>query len=610
MLGFAVSSFPAAAKGSTTSAKLLASTSQPSVRALSRPSARRTSARAIIKSRFAGAAVDGSVRFISTERQLCRLLNDTLRLAKSANVARAGPVAQASASAPAKLEVENVVIIGSGPAGLTSAIYTARANLKPLVFEGFQKGGPAGGQLMTTTEVENFPGFPEGITGPELMDRMKAQALRWGAELIPEDIDSIDTSQRPFVIKAGDRTVKANTIIIATGATGRKLGLPREREFWNKGICACAVCDGASPIFRNRPLGVVGGGDTACEEAIFLTKYGSEVHLFIRGDKMRASKTMQDRVLANPRITVHWNTVIVDAYGESGFLPVAPTPNAFASGPDNTHLDDSTDAHHDLLQGVRIRDNATGEERDLAMNGLFYAIGHVPNTDFVQGKLNLDEAGYIVTEAGAATTSVEGVFAAGDVQDHDYRQAITAAGSGCMAALEADHYLAEKGLAQPVMACQIYDDWNATASAATAQGDVASDAPPQGSENDAVSERVKKTAEQLAADFSVEKTRHEGSAALRRLYHESERLLIVKYASPGCGPCRQLKPMLNAVVDEFDGKIHFIEIDIEADPEIAEAAGIIGTPTIQFFKDKEKVWESRGVKMKSDYRKKIEQYLN
>lgn len=450
--------------------------------------------------------------------------------------------------------IENVVIIGSGPAGYTAAIYTARANLKPFMFEGFQAGGLPGGQLMTTTEVENFPGFPAGITGPALMDNMKAQAIRWGAELVTEDVEFVDLSQRPFVIRSSEREILAHSVIIATGATAKRLGLPSEAEYWSRGISACAICDGATPIFRKAELAVVGGGDSAAEEAVYLTKYGSHVHLLVRGDKMRASKAMQDRVLSNAKITVHWQTSIVDVFGDS-----------------------------QQMQGVAIKNHQTGEESQLSVKGLFYAIGHTPNTSLFQGQLELDEVGYIVVQHGVAT-NVDGVFAAGDVQDHEYRQAITAAGTGCMAALSAERWLSANNLIQ--------EFHQAAASAAPAE------TTTQPTENP-----------DPASEFDPTQTRHQGSYALRKLYHESDRLIMVKYASPQCGPCHTLKPILSKVVDEFDGQIHYIEIDIEQDPEIAEAAGVVGTPTIQFFKHKDKVDELKGVKPKSQYRDTIASHL-
>lgn len=455
----------------------------------------------------------------------------------------------------ANSNVENVVIIGSGPAGYTAAIYAARANLKPFVFEGFQAGGLPGGQLMTTTEVENFPGFPEGITGPQLMDRMKAQAERWGAELFTEDVTFVDLSQRPFVVRSEEREVRTHSIIVATGATAKRLGLPGEHQYWSRGISACAICDGATPIFHGAQLAVVGAGDSALEEAVYLTKYGSGVHLLVRSEKMRASKTMQDRALSNPKITVHWNTQPVDVVGEG-----------------------------DRMTGIKVRNTQTEEESVLEVKGLFYAIGHTPNTSLFKGQLELDEVGYIATKHGSVETSVEGVFAAGDVQDHEFRQAITAAGTGCMAAMLAERWLSANSLIQ---------EFHKTPDAEKA------DTPAE----------VKESKEVLSAEFSIDQTRHEGGYALRKLFHDSDRLLVVKYVSPHCGPCHTLKPILNKVVDEFEGNIHFIEVDIEKDPEIAENAGVTGTPTIQFFKNKELLTEVKGVKPKSQYRQLIESYL-
>lgn len=450
--------------------------------------------------------------------------------------------------------VENVVIIGSGPAGYTAAIYAARANLKPVMFEGLQAGGIPGGQLMTTTEVENFPGFPEGVTGPELMERMKAQAVRWGTECYTEDVISVDLQQRPFVIRSADREVRANSVIIATGATAKRLHLPKEAEFWSNGISACAICDGASPIFKDVPLAVIGGGDSAAEEAVYLTKYGSHVHLLVRRGEMRASKAMQDRVLANPKITVHWHTEPVDVFGS------------------NQRLD-----------GIQVRDLQTGELRELAVKGLFYAIGHNPNTGLFQGQLELDAVGYIAVKPGTVATSIEGVFAAGDVQDHEYRQAITAAGTGCMAALLAERWLSEQNL--------IIEHHQTNSSEAY-------HAPEK-----------TVTVDDTAATFDLAHTRHVGGYALRKLFHEGDRPLVVKYVSPTCGPCRTLKPILDKVIDEYDGKIHFVEIDLEADPEIAQMGGVTGTPTVQVFKDKELLQEFKGIKQKSEFRAAINQAL-
>ena len=316
--------------------------------------------------------------------------------------------------------VENLVIVGSGPAGYTAAIYAARANLSPVVITGFQDGGIPGGQLMTTTHVENFPGFPDGILGPELMDRIKAQAVRWGTRLVEADADAIDLSQRPFRIQADGQTIQAHAVILATGASANRLGLPSEQRFWNAGISACAICDGATPQFRDVELAVVGGGDSACEEAVYLTKYASRVHLIVRSDKLRASKAMADRVLANAKIQVHWNRQVADCSGG------------------------------DWLEAIQLKDTSGGPSEELAVRGMFYAIGHTPNTRLVRDQLSTDAKGYLITEPGRPETSVEGVYASGDVADAEWRQGITAAGSGCQAALAAERWLTEKDLAVTV----------------------------------------------------------------------------------------------------------------------------------------------------------------
>ncbi|OAY40411.1 hypothetical protein MANES_09G020100v8 [Manihot esculenta] len=450
-------------------------------------------------------------------------------------------------SSPAK-GVENVVIIGSGPAGYTAAIYAARANLKPVVFEGYQMGGVPGGQLMTTTEVENFPGFPEGITGPDLMDRMRRQAERWGAELFQEDVEYVDVKNSPFTVKSSEHEVKCHSLVLATGATAKRLRIPREDEFWSRGISACAICDGASPLFKGQVLAVVGGGDTATEEALYLTKYARHVHLLVRRDQLRASRAMQDRVFNNPNITVHFNTETVDVVSNT----------------------------KGQMSGILTRKVDTGEESVLDAKGLFYGIGHSPNSQLLEGQVELDRAGYVVVEEGSAKTSVEGVFAAGDVQDHEWRQAITAAGSGCVAALSVERYLVSNDLL------------------------VEFHQPP--------TEEVKKepTDRDVKEGFDITQTKHKGQYALRKLYHESPRLICVLYTSPTCGPCRTLKPILSKVIDEFDQNVHFVEIDIEEDPEIAEAAGIMGTPCVQFFKNKEMLRTVSGVKMKKEYREFIE----
>jgi thioredoxin reductase (NADPH) len=314
-------------------------------------------------------------------------------------------------------DVKNIVIVGSGPAGHTAAIYAARANLSPFMFEGYVMGGSAGGQLTTTTEVENYPGFPEGIGGPELMQLFRKQSERFGTEMVMEDVISADFGQRPFVLKSENHEVKAHSVIISTGATAKRMGVPNEEKMWNNGMSACAVCDGALPMFRNQPLMVIGGGDTAVEEATYLTKFGSVVYLVHRRDQLRASKIMQERVLKNPKMEILWDTVFEDAVGE------------------------------DYVTGARLKNVKSGAVREVDVTGIFYAIGHTPNTSIFNGQLDLDEAGYIKVKPGTQETNIEGVFAAGDVHDHKYRQAVTAAGTGCAAALEAERWLGEKGLA-------------------------------------------------------------------------------------------------------------------------------------------------------------------
>jgi len=306
-----------------------------------------------------------------------------------------------------------VIILGSGPAGLTAAIYTARAQLEPLLVEGMEPGG----QLTITTDVENFPGFPEGVQGPELMDKVRKQAERFGTEFIMGYVDKVDLSTRPITIgaNAGEYTWTCDTLIVATGASARFLGMEQEQRFMGKGVSACATCDGF--FYREQEVAVVGGGDTAIEEALFLTRFASKVTIIHRRDELRASKFMQERAKANEKIHFKWNAVVDDILGDD------------VKG----------------VSGVILKDTKTGEKNELPCTGFFLAIGHKPNTDFLKGQLDMDEQGYIIVKPGTRQTSVEGVFGAGDVSDRVYRQAISAAGTGCMAALEAERYLGEHG---------------------------------------------------------------------------------------------------------------------------------------------------------------------
>jgi len=311
-----------------------------------------------------------------------------------------------------------VAIIGSGPAGLTAAIYSARAGLAPLVIEGLQPGG----QLTTTTEVENFPGFPDGIQGPALMDVTRKQAERFGAEIVIDTVTAVDVAARPFALTLeGAGRVTADAVIVASGASAKYLGLPAERRLLGYGVSACATCDGF--FFKGKDVVVVGGGDTAAEEAIFLTKFCTKVWLVHRRGELRASKIMQQRVLANPKIEILWNTVVEDILGEPG-------GGRASSG----------------VTGVAVRNVATGERRTLPVSGYFSAIGHQPNTDVFRGKLAMDETGYLRIRHPSTATSVEGIFAAGDVADPTYRQAVSAAGEGCKAAIDAERWLGAQGI--------------------------------------------------------------------------------------------------------------------------------------------------------------------
>jgi thioredoxin reductase (NADPH) len=300
----------------------------------------------------------------------------------------------------------SVTIIGSGPAGLTAALYAARANLKPLLIEGLE----AGGQLMLTTAVENFPGFQDGIMGPDLMAAMRGQAERFGAEIRRGNVTSVALGERPFRITSEDGEVRTHALVIATGASARLLGLPAERQLLGHGVSTCATCDGF--FFRGRPIAVVGGGDSALEEATFLTRFASHVTLIHRRESLRASKIMQDKARANPKIAFEWNAEVVDIIGDGA------------------------------VSAVRVRHVETGAEKDLPVDGVFVAIGHNPNTALFKNQLEMDANGYLITRDGAKT-AIPGVFACGDVQDHVYRQAVTAAGSGCMAAIDAERFLAE-----------------------------------------------------------------------------------------------------------------------------------------------------------------------
>ena len=318
--------------------------------------------------------------------------------------------------------IRDIVIVGSGPAGWTAAIYAARANLRPLCIIGVPKTNPApvlpGGQLMLTTEVENYPGFPNGVTGPEMMGLFQAQAERFGTEVLQEDVIEIQEQAHPFIVRTSEgKDIKTKSIVIATGATANWLGLENELRLATSGggVSACAVCDGALPVFRDKPLAVVGGGDTAMEEAAYLAKFASHVYIIHRRESLRASKTMQERIVAMPNVSIEWNSQVVDVLGK------------------------------DRISGIVLEDTKTNEHRDLEVSGLFIAIGHTPATAFLEGaSIHLDDSGYIKVQSHSTHTNIEGIFAAGDVADSVYRQAITAAGMGCQAALDAERWLSEQ----------------------------------------------------------------------------------------------------------------------------------------------------------------------
>ena len=312
-------------------------------------------------------------------------------------------------------DVRNVIILGSGPAGYTAAIYAARGDLKPLVFEG---SVTAGGALMNTTDVENFPGFPDGILGPDLMDNLRKQAERFGAELVSDDVTEVDLTADPKVVKVGDEVHLARAVIIATGSKYRELGLPRENQLSGHGVSWCATCDGF--FFRDQDIAVVGGGDSAMEEALFLTRFARSVTVVHRRDALRASKIMQDRAFANEKVKFAWNSEVVEILGD------------------------------DRLSGIQLRDISTGEQRRLDVTGLFIAIGHKPRTELLIGQLDTDSEGYLVVATPTTATKLPGVFACGDVVDHTYRQAITAAGTGCAAAIDAERWLQDEGSAELV----------------------------------------------------------------------------------------------------------------------------------------------------------------
>ena len=446
------------------------------------------------------------------------------------------------------IQHHRLIVLGSGPAGYTAALYAARANLKPVLITGVEVGG----QLTTTTEVENWPGGHAELQGPELMVQMAEHVERFDASIVNDHIHTtqLNTSDQPLTLIGDQGTYTCDALIIATGASAQYLGLPSEEAFKGKGVSACATCDGF--FYRGQDVAVVGGGNTAVEEALYLSNIAKTVYLVHRRDALRAEKILQDRLLAKENIKPLWNHQLSEVLGD------------------------------DMgVTGMRIRQN-DGAEQDIDLAGVFIAIGHTPNTELLKGQIDLDSKAYLATTSGRPETSIDGVFAAGDVADAQWRQAITAAASGCQAALAAERWLSHHDLAVTVSREEV---------------------EPK------AAELPQPTTTATEADFSADALWQGGSYALRRLYHESPKPLLVTYTSPSCGPCHVFKPQLKRVLNELEGAAQGVEINLEDEPEIAAQAGVTGTPTVQLFYGKELKKQWRGVQQRSEVKQAIEALL-
>ena len=439
-------------------------------------------------------------------------------------------------------DVRDVIIIGSGPAGYTAAIYAARARLAPLVFEG---SVTAGGALMQTTEVENFPGFPDGILGPDLMDSMRKQAERFGAELVADDVIEVNLKATPKVVKTHSETYQAHSVIVATGSRYRELDAEGEKRLSGHGVSWCATCDGF--FFRELDIAVIGGGDSAMEEATFLTRFAKSVTVVHRRDQLRASKIMQDRAFANPKITFRWDSEVAEVLGEG------------------------------KVTGLRLRNTRTGAEDVVPVNGVFVAIGHDPRSELFAGQLAMDSEGYLIVDHPSTSTGVDGVFACGDVVDHTYRQAVTAAGTGCAAAIDAERWLADQAdhgvLTLP------------PAPSAQTQPDTAEGAPTVGA-----------TKVVTDANFDTEVVKN-------------AKPVIVNYWAEWCGPCRQVAPVLEEIAKEHGDKVDVVKLNIEENPQTAQKYGIMLIPTLNVFSGGEVVKQVVGAKSKSALLKELADFI-